>query len=202
MVTDLRGQWESYEMFTAPINWRFESGDRLEFNVVPEGERITDVFTLDGVSIPAGGYHWLRYRLEAGSAGKRPLSAQATWRFGGFYSGTLDQVLLVGAWHPASLIGIDFSGERDLGNLPEGRFTVTLVGVKVNLYVSPNLNVSSFVQYDTDGQSVGTNTRLRWTLAPVADLFLIYNHNVRDIDDRWRLDSNQLLIKFQYAFRY
>jgi hypothetical protein len=202
MVTDLRGQWESYEMFTAPINWRFESGDRLEFNVVPEGERITDVFTLDGVSIPAGGYHWLRYRLEAGSAAKRPLSAQATWRFGGFYSGTLDQVLLVGAWHPASLIGIDFSGERDLGNLPEGRFTVTLVGVKVNLYVSPNLNVSSFVQYDTDSQSVGTNTRLRWTLAPVADLFLIYNHNVRDIDDRWRLDSNQLLVKFQYAFRY
>ena len=35
-----------------------------------------------------------------------------------------------------------------------------------------------------------------------ADLFLIYNHNVRDIDDRWRLDSNQLLVKFQYAFRY
>lgn len=201
-VTDLHDRWESYELFTAPINWRFESGDRLEFNVVPEGERIDDVFLLNGVSIPPGAYHWLRYRLEAGSAAKRPLSAQATWRFGGFYSGTLDQVLLVGTWHPAALIGIDFSGERDLGNLPEGRFTVTLVGVKVNMYVSPNLNIASFVQYDTDSQSAGTNTRLRWTLTPVADLFVIYNHNIRDIDDRWRLDSNQLLVKFQYAFRY
>jgi hypothetical protein len=30
----------------------------------------------------------------------------------------------------------------------------------------------------------------------------VYNHNVRDIQDRWQLDSNQLLIKLQYAFRY
>jgi hypothetical protein len=42
---------------------------------------------------------------------------------------------------------------------------------------------------------------VRWTFRPVADLFVVYNHNVRSILDRWRLDSNQLLIKLQYAFR-
>ena len=201
LVTDLHGRWQSYELFTAPINWRFESGDRLEFNVVPEGERLEDVFRLDGVSIPAGGYHWLRYRLEAGSAAKRSLSAQATWRFGGFYSGTLNQVLLVGTWHPSALVGVDFSSERDIGTLREGHFTATLVGVRTNLYVSPNLNVSSFVQYDTGSRSVGTNTRMRWTFTPVGEFFLIYNHNLRSASDRWEFDSNQLLIKFQYAFR-
>jgi hypothetical protein len=46
------------------------------------------------------------------------------------------------------------------------------------------------------------NTRLRWTFTPVADLFLFYHHNVRDRLDRWRLESNQLLVKLQYAFRY
>ena len=34
-----------------------------------------------------------------------------------------------------------------------------------------------------------------------ADLFIVYNHNVRSILDRWRLDSNQLLMKLQYAWR-
>lgn len=48
---------------------------------------------------------------------------------------------------------------------------------------------------------MGTNTRLRWTFTPVADLFLVYNHNVQSIVDRWRLDSNQLLVKLQYAWR-
>ena len=67
--------------------------------------------------------------------------------------------------------------------------------------MSPDLSFASYVQYDTDSELVGTNTRLRWTFTPVADLFVVYNHNVRSILDRWRLDSNQLLIKLQYALR-
>jgi len=53
------------------------------------------------------------------------------------------------------------------------------------------------------GSSAGsaTNTRLRWTFRPVADLFIVYNHNIRSIVDGWRLDSNQLLLKVQYAWR-
>ena len=58
------------------------------------------------------------------------------------------------------------------------------------------------MKYDTAGESVGTNTRLRWTYASAGDLFIVYNHNLRSVDDRWRLDSNQLLVKLQYAFRY
>ena len=202
MVTDLSGEWQSYEVFTAPINWRLESGDRVEFNVVPEGERLTTRFDLEGVTLPAGAYQWIRYRAEAGSALKRKLSAQATWRFGGFYTGTLDQFLLVGSWHPSGLLSIDFSGERDLGRLKEGNFTATLIGLNNHLNVSPHLQINSFLQYDTSSASIGTNSRLRWTFTPAADLFVIYNHNVRDFENiGWRLDSNQFLVKVQYALR-
>jgi hypothetical protein len=201
-VTDLHGRWESYEVFTAPINWRFESGDRVEFNVVPEGERFDAPFELNGVVIPPAAYRWLRYRLEAGSAAKRLFSAQATWRFGGFYSGTLDQLLLVASWHPSGLISIDLSGERDIGKLKEGHFTETLAGIKPIFNISPHLQASSFIQYDTDSRQLGTNSRLRWTLTPVADLFIVYNHNIRNLERRWTFDSNQFLMKFQYALRY
>ena len=33
VATDLSGRWESYRIFTAPINWRFRSGDRVEFKL-------------------------------------------------------------------------------------------------------------------------------------------------------------------------
>jgi len=49
--------------------------------------------------------------------------------------------------------------------------------------------------------SIGVNTRLRWTFTPVADLFVVYNHNVPSLAERWQLESNQLLVKLQYAWR-
>jgi Domain of unknown function (DUF5916) len=199
---DLSGRWESYRVFAAPINWRIRSGDRAEFNIVPTGERLREPFEVaNGVAIPAGSYNWLRYRLEAGTAQKRRFYAQVTWWFGDFYNGTLDQYQWTGAWNPSPLFTVEFTGERNVGHLASGRFTQSVVGNRLRLNISPDLSISSYVQYDTDSESVGTNTRLRWTFLPVADLFIVYNHNVRSLLDRWGLESNQLLVKLQYAWR-
>ena len=202
LATDLSGKWGSYRVFTAPVNWRFRSGDRFEFNVNPTGERLTAPFEVaDGVVIPPGSYHWRRYRLEAGTAAKRRFYTQITWWFGGFYDGDLDQIDWTAAWNPAPLVTVELSGERNIGRLAAGRFTQTLVGTRVRLNLSPDLSIASYTQYDTDSDSIGVNTRLRWTFKTVGDLFVVYNHNVRSIVDRWQLDSNQLLVKLQYAWR-
>jgi hypothetical protein len=104
LVTNLQNRWESYEVFMAPVNWRLESGDRFEMNVVRAGERLPEDFEIaSGVTIPAGKYQWTRYRLEAGTASKRRFGGQATWWFGGFYSGHLDELELTAAWKPSSL---------------------------------------------------------------------------------------------------
>ena len=202
VATDLSGRWESYRIFMAPLNWRFRSGDRVEFNVNPTGERLVAPFAVSRVTIPPGTYQWRQYRLELSTAQKRRLYNQLTWWFGGYYGGKLDQVIWTGAWNPTALFTVEFSGERDIGRLPVGDFTTTLVGNRLRINLSPDLSIASYVQYDADSQSFGTNTRLRWTFRPVADLFIVYNHNVRSILDRWQLDSNQLLVKVQYALRY
>ena len=202
VAADLSGHWESYQIFIAPINWRFRSGDRFEFNANPTGERLVAPFEIaDDVVINPGSYHWRRYRLEVETAQKRRLWTQVTWWFGDFYNGELDQLEWIGAWNPVPLLTLEFTGERNIGRLPAGRFTQTLVGTRVRVNISPDLSVASYAQYDTESDSVGVNTRLRWTFLPVADLFVVYNHNVRSLLDRWELDSNQLLVKLQYAWR-
>ena len=222
-VADLRGQWESYRVFTAPVNWRLESGDRFEFNVVPVGEQLVAPFEIaSNVTIPVGTYHWRRYRLEAGLAQKRRFSGQAAWWFGNFYSGRLDEFSLTAAWKPTSLFIMELNATRNVGRLAEGRFTQDLVGTRVRVNVSPNLQVNSYLQYDNESDRFGSNTRLRWTFSPLGDLFVVYNHNLRhDIDpltglpiatglptdptqrlDRhWGFANNQLLVKLQYAIR-
>jgi hypothetical protein len=215
LVTDLDGRWESYRIFTAPVNWRFESGDRFELNVVPTGERLTAPFEIaDGVVIPAGSYHWNRYRIEGGLAAKRRFSGQLTWWFGDFYGGKLDEIILTSAWKPSALFITELTAVRNVGRLPEGRFTQDLVGTRVRVNVSPDLQLTSFVQYDNESESFGANSRLRWTFHPLGDLFVVYNHNLlHDLlagdpilgtldRRRWAFASNELLVKLQYAFRY
>ena len=207
-VAGLVGGWQSYRYFMAPINCRLESGDRFEFNVVPTGERLAAPFAIaDGVTIPAGSYHFNRFRIEGGLAAKRRFSAQATWWLGPFYDGYLDQYLLTGSWKPSSLVIVEFTGERDVGRMPEGRFVQNLYGSRMRLNVSPDLQLSSFLQYDNESHSLGTNTRLRWTFHPLGDLFVVYNHNLQTrnpltLERRLAFASNQLLVKAQYAFRY
>jgi hypothetical protein len=201
LATDLSGHWESYRVFIAPINWRFRSGDRFEVNVNPTGERLVVPFAISGVVIPPGSYNWTRYRVEGSTAEKRRLYGLVTWWFGGFYDGDLHQIIWTGAWNPTPLLTVEFSGERNIGHLASGDFTQTLVGNRLRLNLSPDLSIASYIQYDTESRSVGTNTRLRWTFRPVAELFVVYNHNVQSTLDRWQLESNQLLVKLQYAWR-
>ena len=209
LVSDLNGRWESYRVFTAPINWQLESGDRLEFNFAPAGERLVAPFEIaDNVLIPAGTYNWTRWRAEVETASKRRLSGEATWWFGDFYTGRLDEFELSASWKPSSLFIVELNAERNVGKLAEGSFTQDVIGTRLRVNVSPNLQVNSFLQYDNESRSLGMNSRLRWSFSPQGELFAVYNHNALEPLDPlgqrlgWRFASNQLLVKLQYAFRY
>jgi hypothetical protein len=203
MIWAMDGEWESYRMFTAPINWRLESGDRLEVNVNPEGERLEAPFEIsDGVVIEPGSYHYVRYRLEWAMATKRRISGQLTWWFGEFYDGTLDQLEGRVQIRPSELVIFDLTVTRNIGNLENGSFDQQVYGLRAQANFSPNLQLTSFVQYDDDSEEVGTNTRLRWTFSPLGDLFVVYNYNVADRLDRWAMEASQFLVKLQYAVRW
>ncbi|TSA38153.1 MAG: hypothetical protein D4R64_03770 [Porphyromonadaceae bacterium] len=202
LITDLFNHWESYRVFLAPINTRFESGDRVEFNIVPAGEFLKEPFEIsDGVVISAKAYNWTRFRLEAGTATKRPINGQATWWFGGFYGGRLDQLELLVNCRFLGMFAIEGNFERNVGALPYGDFIQNLYGIRLQLNINSDLNVSSFVQFDSESQSFGTNNRIRWTFAPRGDLFIVYNHNMhKPIEERWpTYESNQLIIKLAYG---
>jgi len=201
LYTDLENQWESYRVFFAPFNARLESGDRFEFNFMPQGEYLKEPFEIsEGVVIEPGAYHWMRYRLEASTASKRALNGMATYWFGGFYGGRLDQIELQLNWRIMSILVLEFSYENNIGNIPAGDFKKELVAGRAALNISSDLNFSLFVQYDNESNSVGSYSRLRWTFAPLGDLFIVYKHNIQpDLENRWQQDQNQLIVKLTYG---
>lgn len=202
-IRNIDGPWQSYNIFTAPINWRLESGDRVEMNIRPTGENILIPFEIaENVIIPEGEYHFMRYRLEAEIAAKRRLNGQATWWFGSFYGGRLDEIELQLNWNPSALLGFEFSGNRNIGRLPWGDFEQTLAGLRVRFNVTSDLQLNSYLQYDTVSRSLGVNGRIHWIFSPLGDVFLVFNHNtINDLTERWTLQNQQILLKVRYNIR-
>jgi len=203
-VTDLDNQWESYLWTIKPFDWQFESGDRLEYSILAEGEQLTDSFDIAAdVLIPPGTYRWTQHRFAGASAEKRMISGQVAFTYGDFYQGTLNTLELKLVVKPSSSIGFELSSERNTVKLPQGDFTTDLFAGRLEYKYSPDFQVSSFVQYDNESRNLGTNTRLRWTFNPLGDLFVVFNHNMlRHDNNRFAFESNQLLVKLQYALRF
>lgn len=204
-ITDLSGEWQTYRVFTAPLNWRFESGERIEFNIIPTGERIIEPFEIsDGVTIPLGAYEFTRFRLEGDIAAKRQLNGRLSWRFGPFYNGQLNEYQLRLNWIPASILSFEFAGTRNVASLPYGDFDQTLLGMRVRFNATPDLQLNSFIQYDTDSESLGINSRIHWIFDPQGEFFMVFNNSSMydDINNRFMRQSSQLILKLRYNFRF
>jgi hypothetical protein len=202
LYTDLDHRWESYSVSLVPVNPRLESGDQFEAGLQPQGEFLKIPFEIsDGVIIEPGAYHWFRFNLEARSASKRAINGSAGWKFGGFYGGSLDQVQLQLNWRLMSFLILEFMYENNLARIPAGHFNKELLAFRTVFNITSDLNISSFIQYDNDSGSVGSYSRLRWTFAPLGDLYLVYKHNIQQaIPERgWEYDASQLTVKLTYG---
>jgi len=207
-ITDLHGRLESWNYFFAPVNVRMETGDRFEFNYNPHHETLTAPFEISpGVVIPPGDYTWTRFRLEAQSSPHRVVQAGTTTWFGTFYDGTgthqenyLGWTSPGGHWSGTATMASDFI------RLREGSFVERLWQLKGDYAWTPNLVLSTYVQYDTVSKNVGTNTRLRWTIRPGNDLFIVWNRGwQKAIRDPHELnlvpDSESIAVKLRWTFR-
>ncbi|HEX3322550.1 MAG TPA: DUF5916 domain-containing protein [Terriglobales bacterium] len=206
--TDSRGILESWNYFMAPINVRMESGDRFEFNWNPHGEILLAPFEIvPGVVIPPGSYEFTRWRFEAQSSEHRPLQFGNTTWFGSFFNGHLTQWEDYVKWtSPRGHIQLGLSMENDFGRLPEGNFVQRLWQVQGAYAWNPNLVLTSFIQYDTTSQNVGTNTRLRWTIKPGNDLFIVWNRGwqrlITDPQTKLVPQNDIIAVKLRWTFRY
>jgi hypothetical protein len=208
-VEDSAGRAESWRVFTAPFNAQTQSGEHLEANIMPQFERLDEPFEIaDGVVIPPGDYTFTRFRVEAQSSRHRPWRIGAEVWFGDFFTGSLTQTeAFVTYTTPSGHLQLELSAENDEGRLPEGDFTLNLGQFKAVYAFTPDLILSSFIQYDSESGDLGANTRFRWTIKPGNDFFVVWFHSWRhsiDSDKSFTLRpiNDQLVVKLRWTFRW
>jgi hypothetical protein len=201
-----QGRIESWRLFTAPLNWEFNSGDRVEFNWVPTFERLFAPFEIaDDVTLPAGDYRFTRYRAEFETAPKRPWQAMVTWWFGSYWSGHADEfeAELLCKFAPHFQAGI--SAEQTFGRLPQGNFVARVWALRADYAFSPFFTVANFLQYDNESRNLGWQSRLRWILKPGNELFLVFNQGWEQNPlggFRFRAMGTRVTGKIQYTLRF
>ena len=207
-VSNERGQTESWSFLSSPIGLQLDSGDRFNLAFQPEFELLTAPFQIArGVTLPVGAYRFNRFRGEFSTSDHRPWQLGSSTWFGAFYDGRLLQqsdylhyTTRGGRWQTG--VSID----QNFGRLREGNFIQRLVQVNVARAFHPNLILTSFFQYDTQAASLGNNLRLRWTIRPGNDLFVVWNRNWQRLvlsphDVSIVPDKDALTLKLRWTFR-
>ena len=94
---------------------------------------------------------------------------------------------------------------RTAVSLPGGRFTANTVRLRSDYAFSPRLNATIFAQWDNQSSRASANARVRWTVKPGSDLYVVWNSNWPtglDRSIRWlRPSRGGLVAKYVYFFR-
>jgi hypothetical protein len=175
---DLQGALQTYQIFTAPLNFRTQGGDHFEFNVMPNYDVLPEAFAVSaGVTIPAGAYRYTNFRLAYESAAHRWWSLNCEYSFGQFYSGTYTNLEIGAGLRFQGRAQINLQAELVHGDLPQGVFDQSLYQLKFDWFFSPQLSLFTFIQFDSVSNGLGANIRLRWELNPGNEVFLVFNQN-------------------------
>lgn len=86
--------------------------------------------------------------------------------------------------------------------MPQGEFTVHLGQLNLNFAFTPNLVLNLVGQYDNVTDEVGFNARVRWTLTPGSDVYLVFNQLLDSAQGGLRPIEEDLSAKIAWTFRF
>jgi hypothetical protein len=179
-VTNTRNVLESRQ---TRANFRLDthSGDSTGATYTEDLEALVTPFTIAGIRIPIGSYTFQSARVFYTSAPQKRVSGTFSFEGGSFYSGTRRTAAYRGRMEMTPRFAVEPNLSFNWIDLPQGKFTDTLVGNRATFTVSPRMFVAALVQYTSSATSVLSNVRLRWEYSPGSEMFVVYSEG-RDTD--------------------
>lgn len=134
----------------------------------------------DQTPLPAGtDYTYSSFELEYRSNSRKKFFYGLETTYGKFYNGTIftQSVDLNLRLQPNYFMS--FNLRYDKINLPNPYTsnTIVLIGSRFDITFSKSIFWATFIQYGSQDENFGINSRLQWRFAPLSDLFLVYNDN-------------------------
>ena len=106
-------------------------------------------------------------------------------------------------WRKNRHLSTALSLEQNWLRLQQGNFNTSLVMYRLDYSFTPFITLANFVQYDTESENIGLQSRLRWILTPGNEFFIVLNHAWQENEfDRFESAQTRFRVKFNYTFRF
>ena len=201
----IAGGVESESWYIELVELETNSGDQGGIAIEREREVLLEEFDIfDDVIIAPGDYEFDQYSFEVSGANDRALAPSFEYSKGDFFGGDRTEIGVELQWRPNSRFFLGVEYEHNDIELAGGDFTAELVAVRTEVAFDVRWSWLNLIQYDNESESVGVNSRLRWTPRAGQDLFVVLNHGFETIGSFSALRSleSQLSVKYTHTFRF
>jgi hypothetical protein len=177
----------------------FANGGRFgpDMNVYREGlQRPFQIAR--GVVLPPGTYNFTLPGVDFASNPSLPLSVVLRLDVGQFYNGTRRGGNATVTARRGSALLTSFIVDYNDVKLQQGDFTRSVVGMRVNYYLTPRIFAASLVQYSNQARAFTANARFGWLSTAGTGLFLVLNEG-READglfDWVRPQTRSFVVKY------
>lgn len=203
MKSDLDNRLIEGELWLPYIEVTTHSRDEFSFVPIYWVEQFFEPFeVVPGVLVREGQYHSLRYEARFQTAVTRPFGASSSVNWGGYADGTRTDWNTKMTWRAVSWFNLSATYQQNLFALPTGDFTVHLAQLNLNFAFTPDLFWNVVGQYDNVTEEAGFSSRIRWTVKPGSDLFLVLNRLFDSSQGGLRPLSGDLSAKVLWTLRF
>ncbi|MDE3741390.1 DUF5916 domain-containing protein [Maribacter polysaccharolyticus] len=166
--------------------WEAKFVDSSNFNLTLKNEYtfLTDEFEPtgkdDAIALPENvGYHYNNIQLEYSSDSRKLFSYKMETTLGNFYNGRRYAFQSTMTYRIQPKVYISMLVDYNKIKLPQpyASADLWLLSQNINITFNKSLFWSTLVQYSTQQDNFGLNSRLQWRFAPLSDLYLVYNDN-------------------------
>ncbi|MFN9786642.1 MAG: DUF5916 domain-containing protein [Planctomycetia bacterium] len=202
LVTELDDELQTAVVEVQPAGVVFDSGDALRLEIVQERDVVDQAFEPGGLLVPPGTYDFLRARLEYETTNKRVVDLSGKIEGGQYYGGTSFETEVELGWRPNRWFQGSASWTRADLDLDSGEEVVHLGRLRTLVSFTPDLSWANFLQYDTESEDFGVNSRVRWIAAPGSDVYLVWTQDMRRDDDGLDTLDAAIAAKVGWTFRF
>jgi len=183
----------------------FTNSDIASVTYTDSLERLVRPFVISpGVVLPVNTYDFHTTRLGYTAGQQRRASGELVYEFGPFYNGDRRTIALnSGRIQVTPQVSIEPSLSINWVDLVQGSFTAKVVRTRGTYTITPRMFVSGILQYNSAGNSFGSNVRVRWEYRPGSELFVVYTDDF-DTEAKPNMESlrnRAFVVKFNRLFR-
>ena len=203
VVTDLDSDIESIDFDFEALEIRTEDGTEINLSYLRRREVPLNSFTVaDAVTIAAGDYSWNGYEASFESSDDNPLTVNGEIGWSGYYGGTRFEWGAGSTWRISPQLVVGGTFEYNDIEVQQQRVITRQLSAIADVYFTPDISWQNYVQWDDVSNTVGINSRFRWSPEPGTDLYIVFNQNVESEDLEFTLTKSELITKFGWTIRF